>query len=448
MLIKKWLSIRANMVVIPIGLLALGVSACSMKNNTAAQLQSIDLKDVAAVITTAEIEDYSPVTKNDDGYVIFVHSNGSLNHIKISGVRSQDISWENDSLVFLDRDNDYWFKDNGEVMVNSSPKTDVGDAIVSLDGGRKRLSVMNNGFADSSNSYDQFNEQVIISSSDKSEKNNISKWVRNLSVCENTVYGMGLFPDPEFRDSNIFHPELMKIYENGKISGEPISQKRSILGNISYSSGNLPCVDNKIYAIVEDSRNRGEGIQSSLDLGKSDPNLTEDLPKIYEGESEKLFAIEQWDAKTGERIIKKLINQDGTTFSVNESDIEQSRMSVGSSALRGKHLYWVFNLNTIYRTNIESGITEKFELEDFSPHQINEIEYSINFDEDKIYILSHNLNETEKDSISYLRTFDMDENRELERIEIKGVFHGMDSFQSLSGFGINPQGNLLLNTTE
>ena len=194
-----------------LGLLVIGVSGCAAGGDTARRLNAIDLSQVAAVVTTAEPEDHSPFTDNNKGYVSFIKSDGSIERIDISSVRNQGISWEEDALFFADRDRDYFLRGGEEAIIHDSLKTDVGDAIVALPDG-KRVNLLNGGFTSNRNRYDEFDEQVIISTLSGSEKRSLGKWTRNAAVCGDDVYGFGLQSEKGANEQSVFHPELMEIH--------------------------------------------------------------------------------------------------------------------------------------------------------------------------------------------------------------------------------------------
>ena len=423
------------------GLLVMSLSGCNgFSGDSGRRIEdgdSFNIDSAPFIITTSKINDHSLIGNKKMGNVVIVGRDGSLTRRDISSLSSHDISWEEDSLFFSDTDHDYWIDKEGIVDIVESKKTDVGDSVVSLNGGKERLSLYNNGFTSDSIRYDQFDEQIVLATRDKSIMHSYSKWIRNTSICDGSVYGFGLQADPNYQDVAEYHPQLVKLYSDGKFSTDVISHRRSLLGNVNYGVGNFPCLNGHIYMI---SRNSVlDGRVSGIGLDKDDPELdfSNNLNKSNTGSSDYLYTIEVWDVETGKRRVTPITTQEGGLLA-NSPDVESyGILDIGHHSLLGEYLYWIDDFLRVNRTNVTTGSTESISLKN-PDLDIKTISTKVEFTQDMIYVYieGHGINGGQKRA--YIVAFDIDKGVEAGRYELKGLFENIGETQTVSGFAVNP----------
>lgn len=359
-------------------------------------------------------------------YTIFINKNGDYTMHKHSVMDAGEISWTSEGLFYADKNHDYWLADNRQPKEITSEKTDLQDGLVSLNNNEIRVGIYNKGYTKNGIDYD---EQVVISSKNKSNRFRAHYQYGTVVACNNDVYGITSDNEDEAHKFREYHT-IDRLVENSRFAYKQIAKRTDPLDEFDPTGPLASCTNNRIVFL---------GAHHAPDNTPEDTEETRMLisrGQKNEYDQNETYTIETMDTASGQWAIHPLINPDGSTFLSQRFRFEFS--SQEQDSIRGEELYWLHGDGRLLKTNISTGVTTVVNdtLYKANPKP-DKVRYHFALTEKTASILVEDI-EKPKEHI-FIYTFDLKTGKQLSKIPINGLSGQLRNNMVLRGFAARPR---------
>ena len=412
-----------------------GCSRLAASRKTVA-LDQIDISKVYAAAYL--VPQRASATIPENTYVAFIYADGSFRLVKTKGMEYGKVSWTSKGLFFADKDNDYWLAEGQKPKVVPSSKVDTQDTLGVLQDNITHVGVYNGGFTEDGEGY---NEDIVLFDGQKAEKHRFltDHPVSSISVCGSSVYAYQLTDDgvnlskelirfSSLIVDNHYHPRMINTHDN-------------ILTSDNVVISNPSCTNDSIVFISSQGGN-------SSTIKKKHNDLDYDLRRFLtaedtEGENFSYATIEQWDAKTGNRRVLPLVDEEARPVQFHESQIGYSYYD--SHSLHGDQFYWWYGDGGLLRTDVNSGKTVKLNRTHYQKDNWSRSCFWASFSDKTVDVWYHHINEPDRVTITRQ---DLDTGKTINTIEVKGlekIIHGAGDSNTIDrSFAVNPRAEKLI----
>ncbi|WP_125963056.1 hypothetical protein [Bifidobacterium dolichotidis] len=328
-------------------LAAFSLSACGSKG---VPFESINISEYKwALNYNPEIE-LGRIFPQKDGYTILIREDGTYDAVHHDGIYLGKIRWTNNGLFYVDRHNDYWMTERGNIK-NRHPQMDENLDIVTLNDGTN-VPLYNIGGDDAS-----YRIGLSISTPQASNYGEIrTKHGSNdvNAACGTNVYSG--YPR-EIEDEEHQGIGRERVLDQ-TVSNKTIQQKNIItqdtmpaFTNTSDGAQNAPCLsEHEVVFIAQ------KGFDDTNKMPSADDPI---YPLLQAGPFGRkyMYGIETVDTQESKTDFIPLIDSNGHAWPMHSghfafSDSDKNAMT------DDHHLLWVDNNARLLRTDINSGVTE------------------------------------------------------------------------------------------
>lgn len=322
-----------------VGFVAAGLSGCSWFDRSGVVVSEDEFRITDDTLFATQL---SPIAREMDtapgintSFLVTFDRDGSVHALKIEPMALATPIWQGDTLVAIDRKFDYFVSDR--VVKVDHPKTEVTTYVYPSTTSDEVFALMNHGWSEDGSSYHAYTETITPQGYSTTDLDGI---FLTGSECDGVLYALG---DATGETAKQAPPQLRgDATAFVQASGTPDGKQRVVettrINESETSTEPLPCVNGRVVQILE----------------------TEIVGKPKSGEPKYTYKafVRVRDTKTGKHKDVPMKNADGSQFIYEDLQFLVSPYyELGSND--GPWIRWLAIEGSFWRTNIDTGVTEK-----------------------------------------------------------------------------------------